>query len=71
MAAEDLGCRGDAAGVHQAEPAEHQHDGEMFTGGLGAGRLPEDDDVDHDAEAVELVFLPGLVVLAGAWPAPA
>jgi hypothetical protein len=44
--------------------------GEMFEGGLGAGRLPEDDDVDHDAEAVELVFLPGLAVLAGASPAP-
>ena len=38
--------------------------GEMFKGGLGVDRLPEDDDVDHDAEAVELVFLPGLVVLA-------
>jgi len=45
--------------------------GEMFEGGLGAGHLPEDDDVDHDAEAVELVFLPDLVVLAGASPAPA
>jgi len=42
----------------------------MFEGGLGAGRLPEDDDVDHDAEAVELVFLADLVVLAGASPAP-
>jgi hypothetical protein len=38
--------------------------GEMFKGGLGVDRLPEDDDVDHDAEAVELVFLPDLVVLA-------
>jgi hypothetical protein len=38
--------------------------GEVFKGGLGVGRLPEDDDVDHDAEAVELVFLPDLVVLA-------
>ena len=38
--------------------------GEMLKGGLGVDRLPEDDDVDHDAEAVELVFLPGLVVLA-------
>ena len=37
---------------------------EMFKGGLGVDRLPEDDDVDHDAEAVELVFLPDLVVLA-------
>jgi hypothetical protein len=35
--------------------------GEMFKGGLGVDRLPEDDDVDHDAEAVELVFLPDLV----------
>ena len=32
--------------------------GEMFEGGLGVDRLPEDDDVDHDADAVELVFLP-------------
>jgi len=32
----------------------------MFKGGLGADRLPEDDDVDHDAEAVELVFLPAI-----------
>jgi hypothetical protein len=32
--------------------------GEMFKGGLGAGRLLEDDDVDHDAEAVELVSWP-------------
>ena len=37
---------------------------EMFKGGRGVDRLPEDDDVDHDAEAVELVFLPDLVVLA-------
>jgi len=36
----------------------------MFKGGPGVGRRPGDDDVDHDAEAVELVFLPGLVVLA-------
>jgi len=34
--------------------------GDMFKGGLGVDRLPEDDDVDHDA-AVELAFLPGLV----------
>ena len=37
---------------------------EMFKGGRGVDRLPEDDDVDHDAEAVELVFLPDLLVLA-------
>ena len=35
----------------------------MVQGGLDAGGLPEHDDVDHDAEAVELVFLTGLVVL--------
>jgi hypothetical protein len=37
---------------------------EMVKGGLGAGRLPQDDDVDHDAGAPGLVFLPGLVVRA-------
>ena len=37
--------------------------GEVVEGGLDVVGLPEHDDVDHDAEAVELVFLPGLVVL--------
>lgn len=36
----------------------------MFEGRPGADRLPEDDDVDRDAEAVELVFLPDLVMPA-------
>lgn len=36
----------------------------MFKGGLGVDRLPENDDVNHDAEAVELAFLPDLVALA-------
>ena len=37
--------------------------GEVVEGGLDVDGLPEHDDVDHDAEAVELVFLTDLVVL--------
>ena len=37
---------------------------EVVERGLGVDRPPEHDDVDHDAEGVELVFLPDLVVLA-------
>jgi len=37
--------------------------GEVVEGGLDVYGLPQHDDVDHDAEAVELVFLPGLLVL--------
>ena len=37
--------------------------GEVVEGGLDVDGLPEHDDVDHDAEAVELIFLPDLVVL--------
>jgi len=36
--------------------------GEVVEGGLDVDGLPQHDDVDHDAEAVELVFLPDLVV---------
>jgi len=36
--------------------------GEVVEGGLDVYGLPQHNDVDHDAEAVELVFLPGLVV---------
>jgi hypothetical protein len=36
--------------------------GEVVESGLGVHRLPQHDYVDHDAEAVELVFLPDLVV---------
>ena len=36
--------------------------GEVVEGGLDVYGLPQHDDVDHDAEAVELVFLPDLVV---------
>jgi hypothetical protein len=38
--------------------------GEVIEGCLHLDRLPEHDDVDHDAEGVELVFLPDLIVLA-------
>ena len=38
--------------------------GEVVEGGLDVDGLPEHDDVDHDAEAGELVFLTDLVVLA-------
>ena len=37
--------------------------GKVVEGGLDVDGLPEHDDVDHDAEAVELVFLTDLVVL--------
>ena len=36
--------------------------GEVVEGGLDVYGLPQHNDVDHDAEAVELVFLPDLVV---------
>ena len=36
--------------------------GDVVESGLGVHRLPQHDYVDHDAEAVELVFLPDLVV---------
>ena len=36
--------------------------GEMVEGGLDVHGLPQHDEVDHDAQAVELVFLPDLVV---------
>ena len=36
--------------------------GEVVEGGLDVYGLLQHDDVDHDAEAVELVFLPDLVV---------
>jgi hypothetical protein len=58
-AAFEAGDFDSAAALHARESK-----GKMVKGGLGADRLPEDDDVDHDAEAVELVFLPDLVVLA-------
>ena len=38
--------------------------GEVVEGGLGIDGLPQHDDVEHDAEGVELVFLAHLVVLA-------
>ena len=38
--------------------------GEVVEGGLGVDGLPQHDDVEHDAEGVELVFLADLVVLA-------
>lgn len=38
--------------------------GEVVERGLDVDGLPEDDDVDHEAEGAELVFLAGLVVLA-------
>ena len=38
--------------------------GEVVEGGLDVYGLPEHNDVDHDAEATELVFLPDPVVPA-------
>lgn len=38
--------------------------GQMVEGVLGVDGLPEHDDVDHEAERSELVFLSGLVFLA-------
>ena len=38
--------------------------GEVVEGGLGVDGLPQHDDVEHDAQGVELVFLADLVVLA-------
>jgi hypothetical protein len=36
--------------------------GEVVEGGLDVHGLPEHNYVDHDAQTVELIFLPGLVV---------
>jgi len=47
VAAEDLGFRGDAAGVHQAEAAEYQHDG-------GGDERGDPGDRAHGAESVSV-----------------
>jgi hypothetical protein len=65
-----VGWPGGVSRATSAGSSGYPPGGEMFKGGLGVDRLPEDDDVDHDAEAVELVFLPGLVVLAEPRRAP-
>ncbi len=38
--------------------------GEVIEGGLRVHRLPQHDNVDHEAQGAQLVLLPGLVVLA-------
>ncbi len=38
--------------------------GEVVEGGLNVDGLPQHNDVDHDSERVELVFLPDLIMLA-------
>jgi hypothetical protein len=48
MAVEGLGSRGDAAGVHQAEAAEHQHDG----GGDERADRGDTGDYAHGPESV-------------------
>jgi hypothetical protein len=55
----ERGEPGDVGGVDRVAV-----DGEVIEGGLHVAGLPAHDEVDHDAEAVELVFLPNLVVLA-------
>ena len=48
MAAEDLGCRGNAAGVYQAQAAEYQHNG----GGDEGGDRGDAGDHAHGPEGV-------------------
>lgn len=52
-----MGEPGDVGGIELVSGRR-----EMVEGGLHVAGLPEHNNVDHDAEAAELVFLPGLVV---------
>jgi hypothetical protein len=55
----ERGESGDVGGVGVVTVGD-----EVVEGGLGVDGLPQHDDVEHDAEGVELVFLADLVVLA-------